>query len=84
MRKKALHIDLDELCDAMENSSYEHEYYLDLETGEILFVSECMDDEETGKDYVKPVPASMEIEVYPSTRADLLIGLASWPYTDPS
>ena len=48
-KKKTLKIDLDELYDAMENSSYEVEYYLDLGTGEILFVSECMDDEETGK-----------------------------------
>ena len=48
-KKKTLKIDLDELYSAMENSSYEVEYYLDLETGEILFVSEGMDDEETGK-----------------------------------
>ena len=48
-KKKALKIDLDELCSAMEDSSYEHEYYLDLETGEILFISDYMDDEETGK-----------------------------------
>ena len=48
-KKRKLKIDLDELYDAMENSSYEVEYYLDLETGEILFVSEGMDDEETGK-----------------------------------
>ena len=48
-KKKTLKIDLDELYDAMENSSYEVEYYLDLETGEILFVSEGMDDVETGK-----------------------------------
>jgi hypothetical protein len=49
MEKKALNIDLDELCSAMEDSSYENEYYLDLETGEILFLSEYMDDEETRK-----------------------------------
>ena len=48
-KKKTLKIVLDELYDAMENSSYEVEYYLDLETGEILFVSEGMDDVETGK-----------------------------------
>lgn len=48
-KKKALNIDLDELCEAMEDHSYEHEYYLDLETGEILFISEYTDDEETGK-----------------------------------
>jgi len=33
----------------MENSSYENEYYLDLKTGEILFLSEYTDDEETRK-----------------------------------
>jgi len=48
-KKKTLKIDLGELCSAMEDSSYEHEYYLDLETGEILFLSEYTDDEETGK-----------------------------------
>ena len=47
--KKLLRIDLDELCSAMEDSSYEHEYYLDLETGEILFLSEYGDDKETEK-----------------------------------
>jgi len=45
--RKSLNISLDELCSAMENSSYENEYYLDLKTGEILFLSEYMDDEET-------------------------------------
>ena len=48
-KKKTLKIDLDELCSAMENSSYEHEYYLDLDNGEILFLSEYMDDKETRK-----------------------------------
>jgi hypothetical protein len=48
-KKKALNIDIDELCSAMENSSYENDYYLDLETGEILFLSGYMDDEETEK-----------------------------------
>ena len=47
--KKTLKINLDELCEAMENSSYENEYNLDLETGEILFLSDYMDDEETEK-----------------------------------
>jgi len=46
---KLLRIDLDELCTAMENRSCENEYYLDLVNGEILFLSEYMDDEETDK-----------------------------------
>lgn len=49
MEKKALNINLDELCEAMEDSSYENEYFLDLETGEILFISDYTDDEETGE-----------------------------------
>jgi hypothetical protein len=49
MGKKALNINLDELCEAMEGSSYENEYFLDLETGEILFISDYMDDEETNE-----------------------------------
>jgi hypothetical protein len=48
-RKKTLKIDLDELCEAMENSSFENDYFLDLETGDILFISEYTDDEETEK-----------------------------------
>jgi hypothetical protein len=47
--KKTLKIDLDELCSAMEDSSYEHNYYLDLKTGEILLISDYMDDEEAEK-----------------------------------
>ena len=46
MGKKLLQIDLDEICEAMENSSYENDYFLDLVTGEVLFVSEYLDDEE--------------------------------------
>jgi hypothetical protein len=46
VEKKALNIDLDGLCSAMEDSSPEHNYYLDLNTGEILLVSDYMDDEE--------------------------------------
>ena len=49
MDKKSLKINLDELCSAMEDSSYEHEHYLDLKTGEILRVSEYADDEDTEK-----------------------------------
>jgi len=49
MDKKSLKINLDELCSAMDDSSYEHEHYLDLKTGEILLVSEYADDEDTEK-----------------------------------
>ena len=48
-RRKILKIELDGLCSAMEDSSAEHNYYLDLETGEILLISDYMDDEEIKK-----------------------------------
>jgi hypothetical protein len=47
MEKKVPRVNLGELCEAMENSSYQHEYFLDVQTGEILFISDYMDDEET-------------------------------------
>ena len=46
-KKKTLKIDMDELCSAIDDNSYENVYYLDFETGEIMFLSEYMDDEET-------------------------------------
>jgi len=49
MEKKSLNINLDELCEAMDDSSYENEHFLDRETGEILFVPEYTDDEESEK-----------------------------------
>jgi hypothetical protein len=48
-RSKILKIDLEGLCSAMEDSSDEHNYYLDIETGEILLISEHMDEEEIKK-----------------------------------
>jgi hypothetical protein len=61
----------------MENSSYENDYYLDLETGEILFLSEYMDDEETEKlrervddapDRYEPIPKAESREGYEDMR----------------
>jgi hypothetical protein len=63
MEKKTLPVNLDELCDAMDNSSYEHEYYLDLDTGEILFLSEYMDDEDAEplRDRIDDEPERYEV-----------------------
>ncbi|NQT47724.1 MAG: hypothetical protein HQ578_01970 [Chloroflexi bacterium] len=47
MEKKPLNMDIEELCAAMEDSSYEHEYYLDLDSGEVVFLPEYMGDGET-------------------------------------
>jgi len=47
--RKILKVNLDELCSAMEDSSEEHAYYLDLQTGEILFSSDYMDEMEAEK-----------------------------------
>lgn len=48
-KKNILKINLDELCEAMEDSSFGDDYFLDLETGDIVFISEDTDDEETEK-----------------------------------
>jgi len=48
-KKNVLKIDLDELCEAMEESSFGDDYFLDLETGDILYISKDTDDEETEK-----------------------------------
>ena len=70
---RAVKIDLDELCSALEDSSYEHHYYLNLETGEIVFISDYMDGEEIeqlrhkideNRDYYKPIPRVESYEGY--------------------
>ena len=60
-KKRALKIDLDELCLAMD-SPYECDYYLDLETGEIVFISDYIDDVhlEELKDKIDENPARYE------------------------
>ena len=71
--KRTLKIDMDGLCSAMDDSSYEHRYYLNLQTGEIVFISDYMDDEEVGKlrdeigenpDRYKPIPRAESYEGY--------------------
>ncbi|MFC1943760.1 UPF0158 family protein [Chloroflexota bacterium] len=46
MGKKKLRINLNELFNAIEDGSLENDYFLDLETGEIIFVSGYMDNED--------------------------------------
>lgn len=71
--KRTLKVDMDELCSAMDDSSYEHYYYLDLQTGEIVFISDYMNEEEVGKlrdkidenpDRYKPIPRAKSYEGY--------------------
>ena len=45
--KRKVTVDLEELRFAIEDASYEHRYFLDTETGEVILVSEMFDDEET-------------------------------------
>ncbi len=61
--KKRLKLDMDELCSAMEDGSYEHDYYLDLETGEIVFLSEYMDNEDSEglKERIEDEPDRFEL-----------------------
>jgi len=59
---RKLKVDIDELISAMDDSSYEHNYYLDVETGQILLVTdeirsqleeiyEAAPDEESGEEF---------------------------------
>jgi hypothetical protein len=45
--RRKVRVDLQELRFAMEDASYEHQYFLDTETGDVILVSEMFDDEET-------------------------------------
>jgi hypothetical protein len=44
--RRKVRVDLPELRFAMEDATYEHQYFLDTETGETILVSEMFDDEE--------------------------------------
>jgi hypothetical protein len=45
--RRKVRVDVEELRFAFENASYEHRYFLDTETGDVILVSEMFDDEET-------------------------------------
>ena len=44
--RRKVRVDLQELRFAMEDATYEHQYFLETETGEVILVSEMLDDEE--------------------------------------
>jgi hypothetical protein len=44
--RRKVRVDLPELRFAMEDATYQHQYFLDTETGETILVSEMFDDEE--------------------------------------
>ncbi len=44
--RRRIRVDLQDLRFAMEDASYEHRYFLDTETSEVILVSEMLDDEE--------------------------------------
>jgi hypothetical protein len=61
------------LCEAIDDNSWEHYYYLNLETGEIVFISDYMDEEEAeglrseidnNLDRYKPIPRAESYEGY--------------------
>ena len=45
--RRKVRVDPQELRFAMEDASYEHRYFLDTETGDVILASEMFDDEET-------------------------------------
>jgi len=44
--RRKVRVDLEELRFAMEDAAYEHRYFLDTETGDVILASEMFDDEE--------------------------------------
>ena len=70
---RTLKVDVNALCTAIEDNSWEHHYYLSLETGEVVFDSDYMDEEEVEKlrseidenlDCYKPIPRAESYEGY--------------------
>ncbi len=47
--RPTVRVDFEELRFAMEDAAYEHHYFLDTETGEVILVSEYDDDEESSQ-----------------------------------
>lgn len=78
---RALKVDVDVLCTAIDDNSWEHNYHLNLETGEILFISDYMDEEEVERlrseidensDCYKPIPRAESREGY-EDMADFIV-----------
>ena len=72
MEKKRLKIDMGDLCFAIDDNSWEHSQFLDMETGELLFFSDYVDEEdmEISKSEVeeseryKPIPIAESSDGY--------------------
>lgn len=47
--RPAVRVDFEELRFALEDASYEHHYFLDIETGEVILVSDYDDEEESSQ-----------------------------------
>ena len=43
---RKVQVNLDELCAAIDDASFEHRYFLDTETGEVILVSDMSDEDE--------------------------------------
>ena len=71
--KKKLRVDLEDIYFALEGSSYDHDHFLDLQTGTLLFISDYMDSEESERlndqidedpDRYEPLPKADSHEGY--------------------
>jgi hypothetical protein len=70
--RRAVPIDLDEVCAALDDGSWEHAYSLDTHTGEVLLISELWDPDEARRQLaaVEAAPAGRYLEVpRPDSRA---------------
>jgi uncharacterized protein UPF0158 len=50
---RKVQVDLDELCAAIDVASFEHRYFLDTETGEVILVSDMSDEDEVQQQLAK-------------------------------
>ena len=56
MMNKKITVNLSEICDAMEDYSGEANYFLDLQTGKVIFVSEYMDNKDEILEMIEEEP----------------------------
>ena len=76
--KRRLKIDFDALEDAVDNSFYELSYYLDLETGEVILVTEDTRDQldsitdRTGMEAIEAVNEAIQNEMIPDWQRESL------------
>lgn len=53
--RRKVRVDVDELRFAMEDASYEHRYFLDIVTGDVILISEWSDDDDDTRENLEKI-----------------------------